>query len=108
MKKLLILLVIVFISISVCGFAEDNFELEMVQTASNDWGAIRYDVVTGKSWFVERGNWVQFQENANPPNSSYKVKMISLDNGWSAIRYDVKTGASWRAKSGAWVKMTEQ
>jgi len=106
MKKICVLfLVIFFASFS---YAEGKYDFVMVSSGSSgNWGTIRYDTETGRSWVVRAGIFVELLEKVIPPKGDYKISMVQTKKSWGATRLDVNTGKGWYLKESMWIPILE-
>jgi len=88
--------------------AEPRFELAMVATSGFAWNAIRYDILSGKSWVLEEGNWRAIAESGEVPTARYEVRMVALSDDWGAMRIDLRSGRAWHATPAGWSEVQEK
>jgi len=84
-----------------------RYEVQMVQMSESVWGAIRWDRVSGEAWQAGGDRWVAIGEIAQPPASTYAVRMIGLQRDWGAVRFDVNSGRAWRVVDNSWAEIEE-
>jgi len=81
------------------------------------WNIVRYQVETGRAWYVGKGGFVEIMDVEAQPISIYefsvtntvdaKTSALKLDFNWQLIRINTKTGETWWASKDKWIKVNE-
>jgi len=104
MKLFLLLLTILF---SNTALATEKYKLVMNESGSGNWGAIRYEPTTGRSWHVKDSIFIEILEQELPEKSNYIIKIAKTNRTWSAVRMDTNSGKAWIFKDKMWKKILE-
>ncbi len=106
-----LILIFLFLLITGCASTVHNdhtYGLEMVSIRDKgETRHIRYNKITGESWWANDTKWVKITDEEILPESSYLVSVASTDSSWRALRLDTKSGKTWKNSKGKWVPFTE-
>lgn len=82
--------------------ASEQYRVKMVTVSERSYAAIKYNVVTGRSWRMQNGKWVPIAELENVEKSKFEVEVTPIIGDICAIRLEVASGRSWRLRNDTW------
>jgi hypothetical protein len=86
-----------------------NGALNLVVTSTGySWVTMRYNEITGETWFQVPYLWHTIGEEKKLSDSWYIVRMIGFgENQWAAIRLDTRSGRCWIMNDFYWIETTD-
>jgi hypothetical protein len=90
-----------------CVQADNNapWNIKMVALDNGETRHIKYNQLTGETWWSKNTTWEKITEPQLIPNSTYQFKVVSTGKSWRTLRIDKLTGQTWKNSRGKWVAL---
>lgn len=83
---------------------DEKYGIEIVSIGTkDDTRHIKFNKVTGETWWSDNVVWKEIRDNKSIPKSQYVVKIISTGSSWRALRIDTVSGKTWKNSKGNWI-----
>lgn len=106
MLKQIVLFCLLFLSISAHSDVGSPWSIEMVALNNGETRHIKYNEITGETWWSKNLVWEMIKEPEPISNSTYEFRVVSTGLNWRTIRIDKLTGQAWKNSKGTWVKIS--
>ncbi|NRB40864.1 MAG: hypothetical protein HRU20_20735 [Pseudomonadales bacterium] len=106
MLKQIVLFFIVIFSVSAHSDVGAPWRIEMVALNNGETRHIKYNEITGETWWSKNLVWSMIKEPEPVSHSAYEFKVVSTGLNWRAIRIDKLSGQAWKNSRGTWVKIS--
>lgn len=106
MSKKLVLFLFIFLSASAYSDVGSPWSIEMVALNNGETRHIKYNEITGETWWSKNLVWKKIIEPEPISNSTYEFKVVSTGLNWRTIRIDKLSGHAWKNSKGTWAKIS--
>lgn len=113
-KPEIIFLLLILLLITGCAHVPSQTStggaMQLVMTSTGySWVAMRYNEVTGETWFQFPYYWRTIGEKESLPESNYIIRMVGFGGDyWAAIRMDTRSGRCWMVQDSYWVRIENE
>ncbi len=105
MLKQIVVFIIIFFSASVYSDVGSPWSIDMVALNNGETRHIKYNEITGETWWSKNLVWKKIIESEPISNSIYEFKVVSTGLNWRTIRIDKLSGQAWKNSKGTWAKI---
>ena len=106
MSKFLVIVILVFLSVSAFANSNSPLGIEMVAISKGKTRHIKFNRVTGETCWAKNTVWSKIEESSPIPESEYEFLVVSTGLNWRTIRLNKLTGETWKNSEGKWIKFT--
>lgn len=105
MLKQIVLFFLISLSINAYSDVGAPWSIQMIALDNGETRHIKYNEITGETWWSKNLVWKKIAEPDPISNSTYEFKLVSTGLSWRTIRIDKLTGQAWKNSQGKWLKI---
>lgn len=106
MLKQIVLFSLIFLSVGAQSDVGTPWGIEMVALNNGETRHIKYNEITGETWWSKNLVWELIIEPEPISNSTFEFEVVSTGLSWRTIRIDKLTGQAWKNSRGTWAKIS--
>jgi hypothetical protein len=103
-------IVVFCLTLFICSGANSDvgapWSIQMVALDNGETRHIKYNEITGETWWSKNLVWKMIIDPEPISNSNYEYKVVSTGLNWRTIRLDKLSGQAWKNSRGTWVKIS--
>ncbi len=107
MFKQIVLFSLIFFSINAHADIGEPWSIEMVALDNGETRHIKYNEITGETWWSKNIIWKKIVDPDPISISTYEFRVVSAGLSWRTIRIDKLTGQAWKNSKGTWVEINQ-
>lgn len=105
MFKNIVIFTLISLSLNVYSDIGAPWGIQMVALNNGETRHIKYNEITGETWWSKNLVWVKIAEPEPISPSTFEFKVVSTGLNWRTIRIDKLTGQAWKKSRNVWVKI---